>query len=202
MNTNFLNILRTAFSIAALTIIVSCDDDEPKKEDTPELITKVTLTFTPTTGGAPVVVTATDPDGEGVQDISPDGPVTLAVNESYTLAITLINGLAAPSEPGYDITEEVQEESDEHLFFFGWTNNVFSEPAGNGNIDNRSDDVNYEDEDANALPLGLQTSWIAADVSSGNFHVILKHQPGLKSATSTSSTGETDLDLTFTINIE
>jgi hypothetical protein len=47
----------------------------------------------------------------------------------------------------------------------------------------------------------LETSWTTGAASSGTFRVVLKHQPGLKSATSGSSTGETDLDITFETNI-
>lgn len=190
-------------AIAFATLFSACSDDDPKKENTPELITQATLTFTPTGGGSAVIATATDPDGEGVQDLTVDGPIELATGTSYTLTIELINGLADPSEDEYDITAEVQEEGDEHMFFFGWTNNVFSNPAGNGNIDARADLVNYNDEDDNSRPIGLNTSWTgAAAAASGTFRVVLKHQPDLKSDTSTSETGETDLDITFTINID
>jgi hypothetical protein len=190
-------------AIAFASMLTACSDDDPKKENTLELITQATLTFTPAGGGAAVVATATDPDGEGLQDLTVDGPIELATNTSYTLTLELINGLADPAEDEYDITAEVQEEGDEHMFFFGWTNNVFSNPAGNGNIDARADAVNYNDEDDNGLPLGLNTSWTsAAAAASGTFTVILKHQPDLKSETSTSETGETDLDITFTLNVD
>jgi hypothetical protein len=202
MNHNILKLMAAALAIVSLSIISGCDDDDPKKEDTPELITKATLTFTPIGGGSAVVVTATDPDAEGVQDITVDGPINLGAAKSYTLTIQLINELAEPADPEYNITEEVGEESDEHMFFFSWTNNVFNDPAGNGNIDSRGDDVNYEDTDDNGLPLGLETFWTTSAVSSGTFRVLLKHQPELKSASSTSSAGETDLDIEFTINIQ
>jgi hypothetical protein len=203
MNTDFIKILSSVLVVASVLFLAGCsDDDDPKKEDTPELITKVTLTFTPTGEGTPVVVTATDPDGLGVQDLAPDGPINLVAGQSYALAITLINGLAKVTDPGYNITEEVEEEGDEHIFFFAWTGNVFSDPAGDGNIDNREDVVNYNDEDENGLPVGLSTSWIAGEASSGEFRVILKHQPDLKSASSNSSDGETDLDLEFDIAVE
>jgi hypothetical protein len=202
MNSGFLKLMSAALAIASIGFLSGCDDDDPKKEDTPELITKATLTFTPAAGGAPVVVNATDPDNEGVQPIKVDGPINLAANTSYTLSITLINELADPSEEEYDITAEVEEEGDEHQFFFSWTNNVFNDPTGNGNIDNVGDQVNYEDEDDNGRPIGLETFWTTAGASSGTFKVLLKHQPDLKSDTSGSSTGETDLDLTFTISVQ
>ena len=198
--------LSAALAIAAIGFFSGCSED-PKKEDTPELTTKVTLTFTPDAGGSAIVVTATDPDGLGTQDIIADGEIDLAVNATYTLTLALINELAQPSEPEYDITAEVEEEGDEHQFFFSWTNDVFSDPAGNGNVDNRSDVVNYTGgfnaRDVNNRPLGLTTTWTSkASAASGSFRVLLKHQPDLKSDTSDSNTGETDLDITFTINVQ
>lgn len=186
----------------SLALLTACDDDEPKREDTPEMITRVTLTFTPSTGGSPVVVAASDPDGEGVRDIEISGSINLAAGTSYLLSIELANELAPANDPAYDITEEVREEGDEHMLFFAWTDNVFSDPAGNGNIDNRSDAVNYEDEDENGLPLGLETSWTTGNASSGKFRILLKHQPELKSETSTASMGETDIDIEFDINVQ
>ncbi|WP_276374538.1 hypothetical protein [Chryseolinea sp. H1M3-3] len=186
----------------AAFVLSGCDDDDPVKEDVPELITTATLAFTPQSGGNVVTVTATDPDGEGIKGIEVDGPINLEANKTYSMSISLINGLAQPSDPAYNITEEVEEEGDEHMFYFSWTNNVFSDPEGNGNIDNRSDEVGYQDQDSNALPLGLETSWTTAAAATGEFRVLLKHQPDLKSATSGSSEGETDLDITFTIVIQ
>lgn len=107
------------------------------------------------------------PDGEGVQDVTIDSPINLAANTSYTLSITLINELANSNEAEYNITEEVEEEDDEHMFFFSWTNNVFSDPTGNGNIDNRADNVNCNDEDDNGQSIGQNTSWTAGTASSG-----------------------------------
>ncbi|NJM26354.1 MAG: hypothetical protein HC859_13575 [Bacteroidia bacterium] len=187
-----------------LTIFFSgCESDDPTKENTPELITRVTLTFTPDGGGTVVTATASDPDGEGVQDIAADGPVTLAASTSYTLTVALVNELADPLDPEYDITAEVEEESDEHMFFFSFTEDAFSSPAGNGNTDNRNDPLNYNDEDANGLPLGLETTWTTGNaLPSGSLRIILKHQPDQKSATSDVAVGETDLDVTFDLVIE
>ena len=206
INVKSLRFLSAALVLTFAAILSGCKDDDPKKESTPELITKATLTFTPTGGGTTVVVTATDPDGEGVQDIAVNGPINLATNKTYTLTIALINELAASTAPEYNITNEVEEEGIQHQFFFAWTNDVYSDPTGNGNIDNRSDPVNYtggsNSKDVNNRPLGLTTTWTSAvNAASGTFRGLLKHQPDLKSDTSDSNTGETDLDITFTINI-
>ncbi len=185
----------------SLFFLSSCKKDDPKPENIPEAITKVTLTFTPT-GGAPVVVTATDPDGDGPKPRTLSGLINLVKNVSYTLTITLINELAKPTDPEYNVTEEVEEEGDEHIFFFAWTNNTFSNPTGNGNVDNRNDPLNYKDTDAKGQPIGLTTDWTTINAtSSGTFKVILKHQPDIKSATTTSNDGETDLDVTFDLAV-
>ncbi len=186
-------------AVAVSIVLSGCEAEDPIKEDIPELITKVTLTFTPISGGEVVTATATDPDGDGVQDISVDGAVNLKVGTNYLLTLSLVNELAEVSSPEYDITEEVEEEGDEHMFFYGWSGNVFLDPTGDGNIDNRSDLVNYEDEDASGLPIGIATRWIAGSVSSGTFRIILKHQPDLKTGTSNVETGETDLDVIFEV---
>jgi hypothetical protein len=201
INITLNKILRVAASLVLLLFSNGCEVDDPVKEEVPELITKVTLTFSPTTGGSPIVTSATDPDGEGVQDIQVDGSINLDAGTTYSMTLELINGLAQPSDPAYNITEEVEEEADEHLFFFSWSENIFADPAGDGNIDSRGDALNYEDEDTNNLPLGLETSWTTGTAVSGSFRVVLKHQPDLKSETSDANTGETDLDITFDIHV-
>jgi hypothetical protein len=85
---------------------------------------------------------------------------------------------------------------------------TFLDPAGNGNIDSRNDPVNYaggaDSKDDKGRPLGLTTTWTTAtgSTTAGTFRILLKHQPELKSDTSDSSVGETDLDVTFTVNVD
>jgi hypothetical protein len=185
------------FLCGSLLFLASCSKDDPKPENIKEAITTATFTFTPQ-GGSPVVVTAKDPDGDGPLPRVLSGPINLVKGVSYTLSITLINELAKPTDPEYDVTEEVKEEGVEHMFFFAWTGNTFSDPTGDGNVDKRSDAVDYDDKDENDLPLGLETSWTTIkETGNGTFQVILKHQPDLKSASTTSAEGEDDLDVTF-----
>lgn len=210
MNKTICKLFASISIVTAVLLLAGCSKEEPKKEDTPELITKATLVFTPSDGSAAVTVSATDPDGEGVKPLAVDGAINLAKGKTYVMAIELINGLAKPTDPAYDISEEVREEGTEHQFFFAWTNNVFSNPSGDGNIDNRTDPVLYEggqndtSKDANGRNLGLVTTWTTANssISGGTFRVRLKHQPGLKTNTSDANTGETDFDLTFVLNVQ
>lgn len=194
--------LRLLTALVLSLALSSCEVDDPEKEEVPELITSVELRFVPDTGGEPVIAIATDPDGEGVRDMEIDEPIKLAPTNTYTLSIVLINGLADATQPEYDVTEEVREEADEHMFFFGWTGNLFASPSGVGNADDPTGIVTYLDEDANGLPLGLVTQWTTSARSTGEFRIILKHQPDLKSAQSDARTGETDLDITFPVKID
>lgn len=180
-----------------LDITFPIDIEEDPNEDE-EFIDEIVLTFTPTGGGDAVVVTWSDPDGEGVQDGSADGPINLASGVEYDLTIALANTIE-----GEDITEEIEEEDDEHQFFFAFTSGIFSNPTGDGNVDNGGDPLNYNDSDDNGLPVGLSTRWTAGSSTSstGDFRIVLKHQPDQKSATSDATTGGTDVDLTFDINI-
>ena len=185
-------------ALFSITLLFSCgNDDAPPAENEEELIDLVTLTFTPTGGGSAIVVTATDPDGEGVAELTPDGNIDLASNTAYTLAITMEN-----TEEGEDITAEIATEDDEHMIFFSFTTDIFSNPAGDGNVDNRADALNYSDQDDNGYGVGLSTAWTTGNASTaGSFRIVLKHQPDIKSATSTSADGGTDVDITWTINI-
>ena len=191
--------------LLSMSVMVSCSDDDtaPNDDDDDEeeeVISEVVLTFTPESGGDAITATWFDADGEGSGAPTID-EIDLIEGEEYTLTITLANTLGAEDE---DITAEIEAEDAEHQFFFSFTNNIFADPEGNGNVDNASDAVNYDDMDENGLPVGLTTSWTAGahTESAGEFNVVLKHQPDLKTATSDATIGGTDLDITFPLNIE
>lgn len=190
-------ILSLLFLLSAFSFMACSDDDVPPLENEEELIDKVTLTFLPS-GGASVTVSAIDPDGEGPQSFSiPE--IVLAPNTSYVLSVELEN-----TQNGEIISEEVAAEAEEHTFFFGWTQGLFSDPGTDGNIGEplNNNAVNYADSDSNGLPIGLLTDWTTAGAGTGSFNVVLKHQPGIKTATATSSDGETDVDVTFDLVVQ
>lgn len=184
-------------SILGSTLLSCNDDDAPAAENEEEVIDNVILTFTPATAGSPVIISAIDPDGEGASDFIIQ-QIYLASNTVYTLNVEFRNNAL-----GEDITTEVAEEGTEHIIYFGFTSNLFSDPAGDGNIGstNRNDAVNYTDEDENGIEIGLSSVWITGDPASGEFRLLLKHQPGIKSEVSSSTDGETDIDLIWNIVI-
>lgn len=180
--------------IGILSFSACSDDDAPPAENEEEVIDQVTLIFTPT-GGAPLSYSA-----EGAGGVNFTIPtIMLDANTDYSLAIEVRN-----TAEGENITEEIEAEAEEHMFFFGWTDGLFASPAGDGNIGatSRDDAVNYADEDANGQPLGLSTTWTTANAATGEFRLILKHQPGIKTATSTSNDGESDIDMVWDIEIQ
>ncbi len=197
MKTRLLKNLSITCLFVVLAFLNSCNDEElPPIENEEEVITKVDLIFDPVAEGDPLTFTAIDPDGEGPLDIETE-TITLSTSSSYQLFIKIRNEIN-----NVDLTEEIDEEGEEHMIFFGFDDELFDQPDGDGNIDNRTDQVNYIDEDINGLPLGLITGWQTGLASTGDFRIVLKHQPGTKTTTSGIDQGSTDVDLTFPINIE
>ena len=188
------------YAVLTLFIFTACEEDEaaPEEENEVEVFTDVKLVFTPSGGGAAVEAAAQDPDGAGVQELQVLGAINLAANTEYTLTMVIENCLESPCEL---MNEEIEEEDVEHQFFFAFTNDAFTSPAGNGNIDSASDPLNYNDADGNGNSIGLNTSWTTGSASSGTFTVQLQHQPDVKTATSGATDGDTDFALTFNLNI-
>ena len=183
------------FVLLTLPFLSGCDTDVPPIENEEEVIDLVRLTFTPSVGNA-VVIEAKDMDGAGAADFTIP-KIVLSNNTAYSLTIEVEN-----SQNAEDITVEISAEAQDHLFFFEWTDGIFTNPLGNGNVDNRGDAVNYTDVDVNQLPLGLSTSWTTGDpYLAAQFRLVLKHQPDNKSATSTINDGATDIDLSWELEI-
>lgn len=177
---------------------------------------------------------AQDSDGEGIEDLTIVDSINLKKSTAYTLTFEILNmhedehedheGEEHEDHEGEeheddnegedhdddhddhaeDIGAEIAEEADEHQFFFAFSNDAFANPTGDGNIDNASDAINYNDSDENGNPLGMNTSWETSSsaLSGGSFTVRLQHQPGVKTASSGADDGDSDFDLTFVLNIE
>ena len=178
--TKLLFVLVLGFAVSA------CDSDDPD-EDGPgeeELITRVTVTLTPAGGGSAITVSANDPDGDGTNFQIDD--LTLSANTTYTGSIEVSDEIN-----GEDITEEIEEEADEHQFFFfpgGGVANLLT--------------VTATDLDGNGLPVGLAFSLVVGDgaSSSGTLRVVLSHyDEGPKDGVTQSD--ESDFDISFPVDI-
>ena len=201
----FKNLQLLAILFSVITIIGCSTDDDvaPEEENEVEVFTDVTLIFTNTADNSDVVrASAQDPDGTGIQELQILDAITLAADTEYTLTYEILNALD-PADVE-NIGDEILEEDNEHQFFFSFTENVFANPNGNGNIDSAADPINYNDADENGNPVGLSSTWTTSSTASSvkSFTVRLQHQPDVKTATSGSNDGDTDFALTFALTIQ
>lgn len=173
--------------VVAMLLLNSCSDDpEPTNEE--EVITTLTVTLVPVGGGTTVTMEFYDEDGDGpidpVYTYSSGGDEAVLSLANYTASITLLNETESPAG---NITEEIEEEADDHLFCFTSSSALDLE-------------ISYEDEDGEGLPIGLETLW-AGFSSSGTVNIVLRHQPGVKTGYCPGS-GNTDIDVTFNVTLQ
>ncbi len=171
--------------IFASLLFTSCGDDEPEIENEEEVIT--TLTYTLVSGGNTVTLSFQDLDGDGAAAPTITSGV-LTANTTYTGSIELLNETESPAE---DITEEIEEEDEEHQFFF----------------DSNVATVSYDDQDADGNPIGLSTTLTTGDAASGTLTVTLRHEPnksadGVADGNIANAGGETDIEVTFNVDVQ
>ncbi len=169
---------------AILFIIEGCDKDDPTPVNEEEVITTITVTLVPVGGGNTIELRYYDEDGDNGSaspEITVGGPVL--TNTSYTAQIELLNETKSPAE---NVTQEIIDESNDHLFCFETSSNV---------------SIAYLDEDENGLPLGVVSLLTATAPGQGTIGVILRHQPGTKTGECPGS-GESDLDIEFNVSIQ
>ena len=178
-----------AMGLAAFGVACGGEDDTMTTDT--EVITTVNVTLTDSSNNT-ITGSFMDLDGDGgdpgmTMDL--DG---LVMGTTYTMTIQLLD--ETDSSDIEDITEEIQEEDDEHQFFFVTTGNVIS--------------VNITDTDANNLPVGLESEVTADAMGPGTLQIVLKHLPPLgdgtiqKTGTNTINDGDTDIDLTLNVTVQ
>lgn len=154
-------------------------EDAPTHDNQAELITTVQLEFLPQGGGAPVVASWRDTDGMGGVSGTVD-PVVLTQGVTYALNVAFLDESWEPAE---DITEEIREESEEHLVLvygpavLGPASSSATAILEHSYADAESDYVvNAEGED---LPVGLRNVVVATAAGSGELMIMLRHLPAL-----------------------
>ena len=174
------------FLVGAALTLSNCKDSgkELKPDDENELITSVTLKFTEK--GTNIVSTFSYQDADGDGGIAPTkfDTVSLKANTGYTLAIVLLDESKSPVD---DITQEVAEKSDEHLFIYTPT------PASLLTY-------SYDDKDKNGIKIGLTGTVQTGTSGIGKLKVQLRHQPGVKDGSTTP--GSDDVGLEFNLKIK
>lgn len=179
--------LMALVALATFTI-TSCKKDKVEDNDN-EVITTMTLTLTPVSGGTPLTFTYDDPDGPG-GNAPTQQAISLPANRSYTAAVTLLNKTV---NPVVNVTTDVAAEATAHRFYYIPTAGVNVSVSGLNN-------------DANGVPLGITSTWTTTTASTGNLKVTLRHYPGTppNKATAdlvTDSKSSTDIEVNFAVTI-
>ncbi|MBK8474405.1 MAG: type 1 periplasmic binding fold superfamily protein [Sphingobacteriales bacterium] len=177
--------------LCLLALLGACKKDEPCENDDcneeTELITTLKVKLVnplSSNSNNAIYFTFSDSDGDGgnAPIITTD---PLQANQTYQAYIEVLDESKTPADT---ITAEIQEEGDQHQFFYTVETGL--------NLG-----VTYNDADANGAPIGLNTLVAAGAASSGTLTITLKHQPnGTKN--NSINTGETDIQVAFPVAIQ
>lgn len=157
------------------------DPHSPDCHDETELITTVIVDL-----GQPGLSNPKwrDVDGAGGSNPTID---TVFLTKSMTYNPVKLILLDESKTPVDTISHEIEEEAEDHQFFFNPTLADLT--------------VEIMDKDKNNKPVGLESKWtVGANTGTGSLRIVLKHQPGIKDGSMT--TGETDVDVTFPVVVK
>ncbi|PKB41975.1 hypothetical protein AX016_0130 [Cellulophaga sp. RHA19] len=187
-NTIFKNIRKASLIAFSSIALISCsdDDDAPEEQNEEEVITTIIVKLTPEAEGTTLTLISKDDDGSD----GPNAPVVdveqLAANTTYNATITLLNETESPAE---DITLEVEEEDDEHQFFYTVSGAISS--------------TEYTDMDEDGNPVGITFTLTTGDAGNGTLGVTLRHEPKKPNdGTLADAAGATDVEQTFSLTVE
>lgn len=200
-------------TLSTLLVAAACHGHGHDHDHENEVISRIELAFTPAGGGAPLVFSFDDPDGDGGISGTSER-VALALGAEYSLALRFRNTLAEPPE---DLTEEIEAESEEHLVLLlgdlsGPASSSPSALLDQSYADRESDyGPNAVGDD---LPVGLLHTVTAARAGSGKLRVMLRHLPPINQqpqktgelpaelAAGRDLPGSVDVDVSFDLVVE
>lgn len=176
----------TAIIALSALMLGGCKKDDPVVENPEELITTVNYTLT-ALDQSPVTLTWRDLDGDG-GDMPEITGGTLQSGIIYQGTLELLNETENPAE---DVTEEIMEEDEEHQFFFATSDLLV---------------ISYADADVDGNPIGLSTTVTTGNPGAYELNIKLKHLPvkdaeGVSTGDITNAEGETEVDITFPIDV-
>lgn len=205
------SIITTAALLVMLgTTFTACKKD--KKEDPApqqpappaneaELITTMKITLRDTINNTSVTYVFSDLDGAGGNPATfgnsgADSIINITANHVYEATILLLDQTKTPVDT---ISNEVEEEGADHMFFF---NSIA--PTGtpyNTYLSGSMTNIKYLDLDANNRGIGLSTEWTAPSMmmTKSPLTIELKHQPSVKDGSY--APGETDIQVGFKLKV-
>lgn len=179
-------------TLLPLLLLAACDDvsDVEPEPNPDEVITTVVVTFDGPNGL--IEARFADPENDGEPIIT---GATLVADTEYAVSVQFLNELTSPAE---DITAEIADESDQHQVFY---------------VTGLS--VDYNDQDDNGLPIGLDVTITTGAAGTTDLNVVLRHLPpvdgqrvkvaGLaeQAADAVSNLpGESDADVTLPLTVQ
>ncbi|MEZ4382121.1 MAG: hypothetical protein R3A79_12290 [Nannocystaceae bacterium] len=201
---------RGASVLLSFLLLSACEDHDHDHDHENETISRVSLTFSPTDGGAARTFTFDDPDGDGGVSGAYER-IELSAGVTYELTLRFENALVDPPE---NITEEIEEEAEDHMVFIvgdvvGPASAAAMPLVSQSYADLESDYAgNATGED---LPVGLVHHIDAVAAGEGSLRVLLRHLPPLHGVAQKSGDlpsdlaagrdlpGSVDVDVTFAL---
>jgi hypothetical protein len=167
--------------IALLALsFAACKDKDDETEE--ENITTITVQITG--NGTTQSFTANDSDGDEV--FNTIDTIKLSANVSnYSSAMKVLDRSATPE---VDLTSEIDEESNEHLFTYS-----VAGPSGLS--------ISNLNKDKSGNPFGMTATWTTGAAGVGSVTIRLFHEPTDKNNTS-SPGGDTDFEVTFPVRVQ
>jgi hypothetical protein len=176
-------------SLATLSIMGCKDDEEttnPLPIDQGELITTIQLLMRDTLTNVTDTITYSDSDGPGGNAPVIDS-ILLSSGSVYEMSLLLLDQSKTPFDT---ISNEVEEEADQHLFVFT------ASPATNFIT------VNITDSDVNGNPVGLHSYVNCQGSGIGLLGLVLRHYNTAADKTNGTSSYDSDIDVTFAVRLQ
>ena len=179
-----INTKHTLFFLFTALLILSCSKEE---EDLPELINEEEVIT-----NVKLVLSASGLDTQTIDwavDQNNSQTITLKKNTAYEVNISFLDQ-SNPSDIE-DITEEVEEEADEHQVFYEFSDLSISYASSTNDT-----------KDSNGNPVYLKSVWTASSLGSGTVRAFLIHEPTTKTSSSRDGFGgETDVAIDIPITV-
>ena len=190
----FDSILRPgALALVAALSLTACDSGQPDDDGAgeEELITQVTLSLSPSDGGAAQTIQANF-DADGNNPTFSPSTLTLRPGVSYDGSIQLRDTFNDE-----DITEEIEEEAEEHLFRY----TLSPSSAGTVRITDTESDYSSENENGGDFAVGLAFEVDVAPNASGTgmMEALLYHFDDAPKTSSTATSDEIDVEVEFPV---
>jgi len=191
----FLSLTATALLGVAPFTLTACSSGEPDDNGAgdEELITRVEITLTNTNNAQDAVtIVASDPNGDGEGITFSPASVSLRPGASYDGSIELRDTVNDE-----DITEEVEEEAEEHRFAYSL------DPSSAGSIELTDRESNYgsTDENGGDFVVGLAFRVTVSDNADGDgtFNARLYHFDDAPKTSNIATSDELDIDIDFPV---